>query len=272
MSNRHNLTEDFLRQQYIELKRSMEDIASEVGVCRATIGNYLRRYNIPRRTSAQSRHKFIDSLGFEDLSTDWHAYWTGFLAADGCVFVEEKKNTTRLQLKLKISDADHIRNLQHGLKTSNAVREHKDYAILTVYDADLIKALSKWGIVPGKTLTMNWPSNLSPDMVLGYIRGYFDGDGTVYQRHRSAPGTTWTEAVCRFISGSVPFLEGLANELNNRGVQTLKIHRNQQSNAFYLPISARRENLLTFASLIYAGSTVCLERKRSIFSRNGGLS
>src|SRR6266567_4323157 len=121
------------------------------------------------------------------------------------------------------------------------------------------------GIVPNKTLTMPWPSHLPPDMVPAYIRGYFDGDGTLMQRHRVQPNTSWTETICRFTSGNPAFLDGLEQELISRGIGVLKRYRNQNSNAYVLPLSGRRENLLAFVDMIYQGSTVSLERKRLIF-------
>lgn len=265
----HVLTEDFLRQRYLEERQSTTSLSKELGIEVETVRNYLKRFQIPLRTSKESRHKFVDSSGFEDLSTDWHAYWTGFIAADGCIFTDPKrKNVERVQIILKISDVDHLQDLQRGLKTSVPVTLYngqRDVAKLILYDHDWIKALAKWGIVPNKTLTMPWPAQLPSASIPAYIRGYFDGDGTVYQRHRSQPGTTWTETVCRFISGCVPFLEGLQQELHERGIQTNRIYSNQNTNAFVLPLSTRRENLLAFSALLYTDCTVCLERKRTIF-------
>lgn len=182
---------------------------------------------------------------------------------------KRKKNEVRLQVVLKETDLDHLLNLQQGLRTSIPVTSgfngQRDVAKLIIHDHDLVAALARWGIVPNKTLTMTWPDSLPSALVPAYIRGYFDGDGTIYHRYRSAPGTTWAETVCRFISGSVPFLEGLQQELHKRDVRTLRIYRNQKSNAFFLPVSTRRENLLAFANLIYSEQTVCLERKRTMF-------
>ena len=263
------LTETFLKQRYLQERQSLEAIGKEVGTDRNTVRKYLGKFNLPVRTSAQSRHKYVDSSGFNDLSTDWHAYWVGFLAADGCIFVEPKrKNIGRVQVIVKMSDADHLRDIQQGLKTSVPVTLYngqRDVAKLILYDLTFIEALAKWGIVPNKTFTMRWPLDLPSTAIPAYIRGYFDGDGTIYHRHRSAPGTNWTETVCRFISGSIPFLEGLQQELSRRGIHTLKIYRNQESNAFFQPVSTRRENLLAFADLIYTGQTVCLGRKRALF-------
>lgn len=265
----HVLTEELLRKRYLEERKSLEAIGEEVGADRNTVRNYMNRFNIPARTSAESRHVSLDSSGFSELTTDWHAYWTGFLAADGCVFINEKKRQAFVSVVLKMSDADHLRDLQRGLKTTVPVLEgyngQRDTARIVIYSRDLIAALAQWGVVPNKTLTMPWPTQLPTAAIPAYIRGYFDGDGTIYQRYRSQFSTTWTETVCRFISGSVPFLEGLKRELDIRGIHTNRIYRNQTSNAFVLPLSSRRENLLTFAHLIYTDCTICLERKRAIF-------
>jgi LAGLIDADG-like domain len=263
------LTEDFLRQRYLEERQYAVSIGSELGIDAATERNFMKRFNILLRTSSESRRPSVDSSGFHMLSTDWHAYWTGFLAADGCVYINEKKDEQRVQLILHIADADHLRNLQQGLKTAIPVylRPHGQRLIarIVIHDSNLVNALAHWGIVPNKSLIMSWPTHLPSTAILAYIRGYFDGDGTVFHRHWTSQNRSWTETVYRFISGSVPFLEGLQQELNKRGIQTHAIYRNQEANAFFLPSSSRRENLLTFSRLLDEGSTVYLEHKRNIF-------
>jgi hypothetical protein len=263
------LTEEFLRQRYLEERQSSVDIAAEVGIRDATVRNYLKRYSIPIRTIPEIRQNYVDSVGFSDLSTDWHAYWTGFIAADGCVYVDEKKNEARLQLVLKMSDADHLRDFREGVNAAVPVvvrnNGQRDIAKIVVHDPYLVAALAKWGIVPNKTLVMPWPDHLPENMVPAYIRGYFDGDGTIYQRHRSDKYSSWTETICRFSSGCVPFLDGLERELHKRGIQTIKRYHNQDSNAYVLPLSGRKENLLAFADMMYQGSTVSLPRKKAIF-------
>ena len=260
------LTESFLQQRYVEEGQSTAAIALEAGVTHVTVNRYLRRSNIPLRFNKPVKHT-ADSSGFRDLSSDWHAYWLGFIAADGCVHKVKGKNSVMLQLHLQKSDADHMSNFMRGLKVSAAIhmQPKTNSAQILLYDKNLVSALAPWGIVPNKTLTMPWPARLPSALVPAYIRGYFDGDGTVFQRQHSKPSGQYLETICRFISGSVSFLEGLQQELQTRGIATQTIRRNQQSNAFHLPVSSRRENLLAFADLLYRDCTVCLERKRSIF-------
>jgi hypothetical protein len=138
---------------------------------------------------------------------------------------------------------------------------------ISLFDKNLVSVLGYWGIVPNKTFNMSWPEHLPPDLIPAYIRGYFDGDGTVFTRYRSRPTGQYPETVCRFISGSVPFLEALQAELNKRQIATRAIYRNQKTNAFVLPLSTQRENLLAFSALVYRDCTVCLERKRAIFQK-----
>lgn len=262
------LTEPFLRQKYVIEQLSIVSIAAEVGVSGLTVRNSLKQFAIPIRP--EPRQNLVDCSGFVDLSSDWHAYWLGFIAADGCVYVDEQRHDYRLQIVLKLSDADHLRDFQHGIQASAPVivgfNGQRDVAKITISDRFLIDALATWGIVPNKSLIIRWPDHLPDALVPAFIRGYFDGNGTIYQRHRSNERTSWTETVCRFVSGSVPFLDSLELELAKRHIRIIKRYRNQDTNAHVLPLSGRKENLLAFADLIYQGSTVSLPRKKALFA------
>ena len=294
------LTEAFLRQCYLEERQSAHSIGGELGIDAVTVRNYLRKHHIPLRTLAAAVHTPADYTGFDNLSDDWHAYWIGFLAAGGCVFVNEKENHARVILTMKDSDIEHIRNFQQGIKTTARVtiaahpagrNALNKIAKLQVSNPYLIRALAKRGIVPNKTLLLDWPTHFPPALIPAYIRGYFDGDETVYLRYHSRPGGRFPETVylryhsrpggqfpetvCRFISGSIPFLEKVRQELYKRNVKTRSIYCNQQSNAFVLPVSSRRENLLVISDMLYHNCTVCLERKRVIsqgYALNGDVS
>lgn len=269
------LTEPFLRQRYLEDGTSANAIAQEVGINAVTVRQYLQRYHIPLRTHAESKHTPVDYAGFDNLSDDWHAYWIGFLAADGCVYVNEEQGHAKVNLSVEASDIAHLQRFQQGLQTAAKVHvrsngggynHHGKVAVISISNPHLVRALAKWGIVPQKSLSLAWPIHFPAHLIPAYIRGYFDGDGTIYLRHRlSRVGTEVLETVCRFTSGSLAYLEALQKELSLKGIKSNPIYRNQQSNTFVLPLSSRRENLLVFSDLIYHDCTVYLERKRAIF-------
>jgi hypothetical protein len=261
------LTEAFLHQKYVVDQLSIVSIAVELGVSGLTVRNSLKQFAIPIRP--EPRPNPVDCSGFVDLSSDWHAYWLGFIAADGCVYIDEQRHDYRVQIVLKLSDADHLRNFQHGIQASAPVivgfNGQRDVAKIAINDRFLVDALALWGIVPNKSLIIRWPDHLPDALVPAFIRGYFDGNGTIYQRHRRNDRISWTETVCRFISGSIPFLDSLELALAKYNIRMLKRYRNQDTHAHVLPLSGRKENLLAFADMIYSNSTVNLPRKKDLF-------
>ena len=157
-----------------------------------------------------------------------------------------------------------MENFRSGLRTDSPIREVSNgdggrYVQIEISDPRLIEFVAKWGLVANKTLSLCFP-NIPEEYIPAFIRGYFDGDGTVYWRkNRKA------EIVCRFISGSPEFLTGLQLALESHGINTRKAYRNGQSNAYVLPLSSAKQNICAFATLIYKKASVFLERKRSKF-------
>src|SRR5260370_41821418 len=102
------LSDAALRRAYVDERQSTIAIASQLGVARMTVVNYLQRYGIPIRTRGEHRPRYqlCNAAPFADPDSDWHAYWLGFLAADGCVFTARGRNLVRL--RLKSSDEEHV--------------------------------------------------------------------------------------------------------------------------------------------------------------------
>jgi AP2 domain/LAGLIDADG-like domain len=254
------LTADYLSVEYQKKNRSTKDIAAELGVSRQTVDSYLQRNRVPSRGRGNRRiyPELTDVDGFLGPSTDWHAYWLGFLAADGCV------NKTTLRIKLKASDRAPIEDFRSRVCPAIPVKEgvannKYPYCALEIHSRRLTDILSGWGIVPNKTLSIPFPS-LPPHLTPAFIRGYFDGDGTIFWRRRGGRA----EAACRFTCGSPAFLEGLAASLQSSGIVLLRPYRNGSGNAHVLPLSGAKANLRAFSTLIYNNASVCLKRKQEL--------
>jgi len=57
---------------------------------------------------------------------------------------------------------------------------HQDKIELCVYDSQMCRDLGLWNIVPNKVKILVPPKNLPLDLIHHFIRGLFDGDGSVY--------------------------------------------------------------------------------------------
>lgn len=68
---------------------AMQKIGETYNVSRSVIGRILKENNV---SINKDNHKYTaDYRKFENIDSPEKAYWLGFIAADGCVYVREKK-------------------------------------------------------------------------------------------------------------------------------------------------------------------------------------
>lgn len=140
------------------------------------------------------------------------AYLLGYITADGCIAVQkERKNPYTLNITSK--DKGHLYKLRkllgsnHKVSKKNARRKNLAYQI-QIRNNPITSALMKLGIMPRKTY------NLKPLMVpkkyfADFVRGFFDGDGSVYIYNVN--GTPQIKS--SFVCASLEFLENFNKRL-----------------------------------------------------------
>lgn len=107
------------------------------------------------------------------------AYLMGFIAADGTI----RKDTNEIKIGLSSVDEEFLAIFYNEIggrpirKYTN--REGFEIADWTVTSQQIKKDLAKYNIVPNKTFTFSFPTNLKREYWIDFIRGYFDGDGCV---------------------------------------------------------------------------------------------
>jgi len=133
--------------------------------------------------STFGRFKYdVDHSFFNAIDTEEKAYWLGFIAADGYIV----RKRPALEVTLKRADEEHLYELKRVLKTDAPIRRGAvhDYptARLTVTSPQIVSNLARYGIVPGKSLTYEFPEKLPRHYIWAFLRGYFDGDGSIFLR------------------------------------------------------------------------------------------
>lgn len=140
---------------------------------------------------------------FNVIDTEAKAYWLGFLYADGGV------TERRLSINLKETDREHIERFQQAIGST-----HKIYpttkgtcARVDISSTELVRDLRRHGIMPNKTLTLMPPVGLDKNLEPAFIRGYWDGDGSIgfYGNYQQLQITAvGTEAMVRWIDDRLP--------------------------------------------------------------------
>jgi len=139
---------------------------------------------------------------FEDIDTEAKAYWLGFLYADGGV------TERRLSIHLKECDQPHIERFQQAIGSTHKLYPTKSGCVrVDISSTPMCRDLMRHGVLPNKTLTLQPPANLNENLTAHFIRGFWDGDGSIgfygkyEQLHMSATGT---EAMMTWIQDRLP--------------------------------------------------------------------
>ena len=119
---------------------------------------------------------------FKTQSPDM-AYILGFIAADGNV--AKKENAISIQLHEK--DAEILEKIKELTGSSRPLDFYKtsqgrDSVKFQVWSAEWKRDLAVYNIVPNKSLILKPPTFLDEKYYKDYIRGYFDGDGSIWTR------------------------------------------------------------------------------------------
>lgn len=124
----------------------------------------------------------IDEHFFDEINTPQKAYWLGFLYADGTV---SEKNG---HVSITSIDYEHIEKFRDAIGSKNKITKVEDnrfsklcvYYVFSTKSKTMVSSLIKYGCVPKKSLIIEGIPNIPTNMVSHFIRGYFDGDGSIH--------------------------------------------------------------------------------------------
>lgn len=182
---------------------------------------------------------------FEQLNTPEKAYILGFFYADGCNHDKSKiddgyNHQNCISFTQLEQDLDILVQIRECLSCNRPFKEviqktngKKKYN-LDIISNKMSNDLSKLGAVPAKSLVLTFPNFIPDDLMPHFIRGYFDGDGCIWNGKRKKmtvkddrhPGKTREKVVhnVKFtFTGSIPFITGLQEYL----VSALGFKRNK---------------------------------------------
>ena len=129
-----------------------------------------------------------------------------------------------------------------------------------VNEEEMYNDLLKLGLTPKKSLTMQFPC--VPDQYLrDFIRGCWDGDGSVYFESEVKPRAS-------YITGSKGFLAELVKHLVKLGLPQTNIYTTRVGRSFYIRFSGEADCSNLF-HLFYKGvpASMYLRRKFELFYR-----
>ena len=194
------------------------------------------------------------------------AYVLGFLAADGNV--ASKENSISIQLQK--SDEQLLKDIKEITESSRPLDYYitnagHDTVKFQVWSAEWKKDLAIYNIVPNKTYILQPPSFLAEKYYIDYIRGYFDGDGSVSHRIDNIKHCSF-----EIIGMSEPVIEWIKDVLiqqygifSTSGVTSRYTENNKKVYKIgYYTIDKLQK---IYNALYYDNNCLCLQRKKEKF-------
>lgn len=221
----------YIIDKYLNENYTLKQLGKEFSCSYPTIRNLLNKHNIQSRGNKQGYPR--NEYYFSKIDTEEKAYWLGFLYADGCV------HSNNNEISINITDKEHIEKFKiaigavnHKITETNDKRftNAKTLYQFTIKDEQLHKDLIQWGCVPQKSLLLNKIPNIPRDFISHFIRGYFDGDGSLHYLQ----GTN--NYRISFI-GTKDFLNDIQKEISTN----VSLYYGSSGKAYQLSISGRKQ-------------------------------
>lgn len=212
----------------------------------------------------------VNDFYFNKIDTEEKAYWLGFLLADGCV--HERPGQDRISLVVSIKDKDHLKKFKEHITFEGPINDYTKksglfiglvHSFIRITSQILIDDLAKVGCIPRKSLVLEFPV-INDDLVHHFIRGYFDGDGSVFISNEKHWRNKNIFPVIHFrFIGTKAFLNELDKKINLSG----RIVQTKGSRVYELSYKRNKKAKL-FYEYLYKDATIFLERKKDIFKNH----
>lgn len=210
----------------------------------------------------------------EKIDTEIKAYFLGFMYADGCITATKRKNSNYIKPQVQISLADEqiilefknnfpFFNLQSFDFSKYKSTWNKQFALRKA-DKNLFHHLKSHGVLERKSgensKNLKFP-NLQNNLINHFIRGYFDGDGSV-----SIPKKRDKSIRIEICGSSKSFLQEIKTILEENKIRC-PIFREKHNNKspLYVLEWVYSKDIIDFANFLYKNSTIRLNRKKEKF-------
>lgn len=128
----------------------------------------------------------FDRNFFKSIDSPEKSYILGFFYADG------NNSGRQISFDQLEQDEDILEHIRKALKAENNIKvkriqeNQRKLKNITFSSVELCEDLEKLGGIKNKSLVLNFPtSSIVPDYLLNhFIRGYFDGDGCIWNGKR----------------------------------------------------------------------------------------
>ena len=260
--DKEKIIDFYYRYENVEIK----NIGKILNISDRAVARVLQEAGI--NTRLKNRYVIKNQNYFEKINTEFKAYILGFIYADGFI---GKHNDFCISLSDKVEDNLKIlQKLQEELGLNKNLiyhtidRDGNGKYTFKFSNKKIVDDLKECGVFTCKSLTMKClPSNVESEMFNHFIRGYFDGDGSICSWYDSYDKR---QRYCLEILGTKEFLDNLQKVLcDGCGIKETKLHNVKHVDGLTRISHRGVKNLIKIREYLYNNSTIYLTYKHDKF-------
>lgn len=243
---------------YTELKMGQKRAGKFIPVSDLLVKRVLLKYNIPIKTIQETNvNKYFINHNFFKTQSEDVAYWIGMLGSDGSV----NKDENCIYIELQRQDKELLEKMNATIENQRPVKDYetgRGYECSKMYfhSREIKQDLKEYRIIPNKTYDPNYgfPHKLERRFYKDYVRGLFDGDGSVKQG----------SSVCWQVdSGSLEIILEIQKFFKEEGIELEYTFLPKKNVTLYRLYGYGREKLNKIYQLLYStDSDLYLKRKK----------
>lgn len=240
-------------------------------ISQVAINALLRRNGYNAKSASELKRKYpINENFFDKIDTEEKAYILGLLYADG--WNQTERNVVGIGLKESDKEIlDKITSIIQPTKPlsyldtstqkkTKGFENSKNQYRLIIANKHISQRLVELGCGKAKTHNLTFPTEeqVPSCLIRHFVRGYFDGDGSVSKGKISKVDIIGTTAFLE------PLQDILFNELSLNKTLLNQRHKEQDNTIRSLQISGNKQ-CIKFRDWLYEDSAIYLERKFDVF-------
>lgn len=176
---------ELIKHRYLTLGWGRARCGIDLGIGEKIVKRVLEEEGVTLRTKSGSgpqKSKYKMNNNYLQTQGRNQAYFIGLIASDGNI----SSSDNRVELELASVDLPILEQLRQELELEREIKIYETSSgyvknKLYFYSAQIKRDLISYGVVPNKTYSksFSFPKKMQKEYIIDYIRGYFDGDGSV---------------------------------------------------------------------------------------------
>jgi len=215
---------------------------------------YHLAHKLSLKRHLRKRYNSVDEHFFKRWNNE-SSYVLGWMFSDGNV----SKDGRTFGFHLSKKDVSVLRKIKKAMKSKHRIFTRGEHVEFRVHSIKMCNDLISLGCMPKKTLKIKFPNNIPARCISHFVRGYFEGDGSIFFNH---PNTIKIKIV-----GNRKFIKDLKGRI--AGTADIKASKMKYvgSNTWQMEIYGG--NARKFCNWIYNDcGTLYLNRKRERFQKH----